>query len=108
MWACTLLACYIPYAVQPIDCRPIAFEIKRRNIYLLNDEGALDSRKNFDLIDCLESKLLQDLDEKYKDSIRNLLFEQRASLKAEMLNHNSWVTEFVPCSTACLACNTAG
>ena len=94
--------------VQPIDCRPISFEIRRRQIELSNDDGLCDSQNDFDLNDCLESELLKDLDPALKIAIRELTYEQRASLKQEMLSHNQWCTEFVPCSMACLACNTAG
>jgi hypothetical protein len=92
--------------VPPIDTRPISFEIQRRPILLQKDTGEFGA--SFDLLDCLDSPLLQDLDERFKDKIRSLSSSERESLRAEIVGHNQWVTEFVPPAMACLNCNTAG
>ena len=92
--------------VQPIDTRPISFEIQRRELLLQNDAGEYDY--DFDLIQCLDSELLKDMDQHYKHYIRSLSSQDRKTLKETILTHNEWVTEFVPAAMACLACNTAG
>jgi hypothetical protein len=113
--------------VLNIDVRPIAFEIRRRNLLLQNDQG--DYSIDFDILQCLESPLLRDMDQSYKDKIRSLLPPQREVLRKAIINHNEWVTgdllfpltgiilmimlmmtmkDFVPASMACLSCNTAG
>jgi hypothetical protein len=92
--------------VQPIDTRPITFEMRRRELLLQNDAGEYDY--DFDLIQCLDSELLKDMDQHYKDYIRSLSSQDRRTLKKTILTHNEWVTEFVPAAMACLACNTAG
>ena len=92
--------------VPPIDTRPISFEIQRKQILLQKDTGEFGA--SFDLLDCLDSPLLQDLDERFKDKIRSLSSSERESLRAEIVGHNEWVTEFVPPAMACLNFNTAG
>ena len=94
--------------VQPIDCRPISFEIKRRPVAILDPADSTDVPGNIDLADCLNSDILKDLDPALKNAILNLSSEQRASLRDEIVNHNQWCTEWVPAPMACLACNTAG
>ena len=94
--------------VQPIDCRPISFEIKRRPITLLDPVDSADVPDDFDLADCLNSEILKDLDPELKNAILKLSSAQRASLRDELINHNQWCTEWVPAPMACLACNTAG
>jgi hypothetical protein len=59
-------------------------------------------------LDCLDSQLLKDLDERYKTKIRSLSALEREDLKKTIITHNEWVTEFVPPAMACLNCNTAG
>ena len=96
--------------VPPIDCRPISFEIRRRKVALCNND-AFPIDYDFDLLDVLDSELLNELDPidpVLKDKIRALSFQERADLKAQILDGNSWLTEFVPPSMACLVCNTAG
>ena len=96
--------------VPPIDCRPISFEIRRRKVALCNND-AFPIDYDFDLLDVLDSELLNELDPidpVLKDKIRALSFQERADLKAQILDGNSWMTEFVPPSMACLVCNTAG
>ena len=93
--------------VPAIDCRPISFEIQRRSLTNILSQGDCD----FDLLDVLDSDFLQNSDPQIsilKDKIRALSPEDRAALKAEILNANSWVTEFVPSAMTCLACNSAG
>ena len=94
--------------VQPIDCRPISFEIRRRKIQLFHTNEASDIHDDFDLADCLQSDMLKELDPELKQAILNLSPAQRASLKEEITMHNQWTTEFVEAPMACLACNTAG
>ncbi len=94
--------------VQPIDCSPISFEIKRRQVTLLDPTDSADVPGDFDLADCLNSDILKDLDPELKSVILNLSLEQRASLRDEIVSHNQWCTEWVPAPMACLACNTAG
>jgi hypothetical protein len=94
--------------VQPIDCRPISFEIKRRQVALLDPADLANISGDFDLADCLNSDILKGLDPELKNAILNLSSAQRASLRDEIINHNQWCTEFVPAPMACLACNTAG
>jgi hypothetical protein len=94
--------------VQPIDCRPISFEIKRRHVALLDPADLANVSGDFDLADCLNSDILKGLDPELKTAILNLSSEQRASLRDEIINHNQWCIEFVPAPMACLACNTAG
>ena len=92
--------------VQSIDTRAISFEIQRRPMLLQNNMGEVGS--SFDLLDCLDSPLLKDLDERYKTKIRSLSALEREDLKKAIITHNEWVTEFVPPAMACLNCNTAG
>ena len=92
--------------VPPIDTRAISFEIQRNRILLQKNTGEFGA--SFDLLDCLDSPLLQDLDERFKDKIRSLSSSERESLRSEIIKHNQWVTEFVPPAMACLNCNTAG
>ena len=74
---------------------------------LLNDAGDVDIDDDFDLIDCLESPLLSDLDPELKQKIRDLSSEDRASLKTRILGANQWSTEFTPAVMACITCNMA-
>ena len=91
-----------------VDTRAISFEIQREALILMNDYGDLDLDNDFDIIDCLDSPLLQDLDPLIKDLIRNYLsVEERNELKEEILKHNQWLSEFSPPATTCLCCNTA-
>ena len=92
--------------VQSIDTRAISFEIQRRPMILQNNTGEFGA--GFDLLDCLDSPLLKDLDERYKAKIRSLSASEREDLKQSIITHNEWVTEFVPPAMACLNCNTAG
>jgi hypothetical protein len=92
--------------VQPIDTRPISFEMQRRKILLQNNAGEYSSE--FDLLECLDSELLKDMHQSYKDHIRNLSIQDRRILRDAIIKHNEWVAEFVPAAMACLACNTAG
>ena len=92
--------------IQKIDTRAISFEIQRQRILLQNNMGEFSA--SFDLLDCLDSPLLKDLDERFKTKIRSLSSSERESLKEAIIKHNEWVTEFVPPAMACLNCNTAG
>ncbi len=70
--------------VPPIDCRPISFEIRRREVSLCDDDVDYD----FDLLDVLDSELLNELDPidpVLKTKIRALSFQERADLKAKIL-----------------------
>jgi hypothetical protein len=94
--------------IQGIDCRPISFEIQRRQMQLMDDQGNLDVDGDFDIIDCLESPLLEELDPELKDYIRNYLSkEERAELKRQLLSHNEWITELTPAVMACISSNMA-
>ena len=92
--------------VKNIDTRAISFEIQRRQILLQNNTGEFGT--SFDLLDCLDSPLLNSLDERFKTKIRSLSASERESLRQTIIKHNEWVTEFVPPAMACLNCNTAG
>lgn len=94
--------------VQPIDCRPISFEIRRRRVQIFDAGESSDILEDFDLADCLQSEMLNELKPELKEAILNLSAAQRASLKEEIVMHNQWTTEFVEAPMACLACNTAG
>ena len=94
--------------VPAIDCRAISFEIQRRS---LSNVLQQECDSDFDLLDVLESDFLQNSDPiipTLKDKIQALSPEDRAALKQEILKANQWVTEFVPTTMACLACNSAG
>ena len=94
--------------VPHIDNRAISFDIQRRTMQLVNDMGEFDVDNDFDIIDCLESPLLAELDPNLKAFIREFLSaEERADLKAAILDHNQWVTEYTGAASACLMCNTA-
>ena len=74
---------------------------------LTNDAGDVDIDCNFDILDCLNSVLLADLDPVLKEKIRQLSPEGRSSLKTRILGGNQWSTEFTPAAMACLNCNMA-
>jgi hypothetical protein len=94
--------------VPQIDSRAISFEIQRRTMQLVNDMGDIDLEDNFDLLDCLESPMLSQLDPTLKTYIREFLSaDERADLKAAILDHQEWITEYNPAASACLMCNTA-
>ena len=93
--------------VEPMDARPIAFLMKRHQMQLTNDAGDVDIDCNFDILDCLNSVLLADLDPVLKEKIRQLSPEGRSSLKTRILGGNQWSTEFTPAAMACLNCNMA-
>jgi hypothetical protein len=93
--------------VEPMDARPIAFLMKRHQMQLTDDAGDLDIDCKFDLLDCLNSELLADLDPELKERIRQLSPEDRASLKTRILGGNQWSTEFTPAAMTCLNCNMA-
>jgi hypothetical protein len=77
-------------------------------MHLVDNFGDLDVHNEFDILDCLESPLLANLDPILKDYIRNhLTYEQRQDLKETLIEHQQWVTEYSPAATACLMCNTA-
>ena len=44
----------------------------------------------------------------YKDKIRMMSPPDRETVRRAIIEHNQWVTEFVPADMACLSCNTAG
>ena len=90
-----------------MDARPIAFLMKRHQMQLTNDAGDLDMHGDFDIVDCLESPLLADLDPMLKEKIRQLSPDERLSLKTRILGGNQWSTEFTPAAMACLNCNMA-
>ncbi len=75
---------------------------------LVNDMGETDIDNDFDIIQCLDSPLLAQLDPQLKTYIRDFLSPQeRADLKEAILDHQQWITEFTPGASACLTCNTA-
>ena len=92
--------------VPNIDCRAISFEIRRRSLRLQNDLGNFSA--DFDLIDCLQSPLLQHMAPSYKDKILMMSPPDRETVRRAIIEHNKWVTEYVPGAMACLSCNTAG
>ena len=94
--------------VPHIDNRAISFDIQRRTMKLVNDMGEFGVNDDFDIADCLESPLLAQLDPNLKAFIKEYLTaEERADLKAAILDHNEWVTEYTGAASACLMCNTA-
>ena len=94
--------------LPPVDTRPISFEIQRQALVLMNDTNDFDVDNTFDLLECLESPLLIDLEPAIKDLIRNYLSKaERDELKEEILKSNQWISEFCPPVTACLCCNSA-
>ena len=93
--------------VEPKDSRPIAFLMKRHQRQLTNDAADLDMHGDFDIVDCLDSPLLADLDPMLKEKIRQLSPDERLSLKTRILGGNQWSTEFTPAAMACLNCNMA-
>lgn len=94
--------------VPPIDSRAISFEIERKQMQLINDMGDWDVDEDFDILDCLDSPLLAELDPNLKSYIREFLSpEERAELKSVLLQNQEWITEFNPAVSACLMCNTA-
>ena len=94
--------------VPHIDNRAISFELQRRTIQLVNDLGEIDVADDFDIVDCLDSPLLAQLDPELKTYIRDYLTpEERANLKAEIMSHQQWITEHNVPASACLTCNTA-
>ena len=64
--------------------------MQRRNILdIMRDEG-LQVADDFDIIDCLDSELLKDLDPQLKDKIRHGLSKaERATLKTLLLESSS-------------------
>jgi hypothetical protein len=94
--------------LPPIDNRAISFEIQREALRLVDDFHDLDVDNNFDILDCLESPLMADMDPAIKDLIQNYLSkEERDDLKREILKHNQWISEFNVGAMACLGCNMA-
>ena len=95
----------------PIPCietLPIAFEIQRRNILDIMRDNGLQIADDFEIIDCLDSELLKDLDPQLKIKIRHGLSKaERAILKAMLLKSNGWVSEFNACMIACIPSNEA-
>jgi hypothetical protein len=52
--------------------------------------------------------MLSQLDPTLKTYIREFLSaDERADLKAAILDHQEWITEYNPAVSACLMCNTA-
>ncbi len=95
-------------SVPRIDSRAICFEIQRRTMDFVNDNGESDTDSDFDLVTCLESPLLADLNPELKTYIRDFMSpEERANLKEAMLEHQERITEYTPTASACLMCNTA-
>ena len=75
---------------------------------LVNDMGDIDLDNNFDILDCLDSPMLSQLDPNLKSYIREFLSaDERADLKAAILDHQEWITEYTSTASACLMCNTA-
>ncbi len=70
--------------------------------------GDWDVDDDFDIMDCLDSPLLAELDPNLKSYIREFLTpEERTDLKSALLEHQEWITEFNPAVSECLMCNTA-
>jgi hypothetical protein len=94
--------------VPHIDSRTIAFEMQRAMMQLVNDVGETDVENDFDIVECLKSPLLAQLDPELKTYIKDFMTpEERADLKEAILDHQQWITEYSPISSACLTCNTA-
>jgi hypothetical protein len=75
--------------IQPIDRRPLAFETLRPHILLHNNAGELDTKDlNFDILDCLDSVELCDVDPAIKNKIRELNKADRDYIKELLFKSN--------------------
>ena len=92
--------------IDPIDGRPLACETFRPTILLTNNEGMHETAElQFDILDCLESPELHDVNPAIKDKIRALSREERDHIKELLFKANGWITEFNDILMAVATCN---
>jgi hypothetical protein len=75
--------------IQPVDGRALAFETLRPHILLHNDAGELETKNlDFDILDCLDSVELSDVDPLIKNKIRELNRADRDYIKELLFKAN--------------------
>ena len=84
--------------IQPVDTRPISFEIQRRrrpnNFDLVWIDGDGVEHVNRELIKFLDANL--EVDDALEQMILKLDETERDELKLALLEHDTWTTEFCP------------
>ena len=84
--------------IQPVDTRPISFEIQRRrrpnNFDLVWIDGDGVEHVNRELIKFLDANL--EVDDVLEQMILKLDETERDELKLALLEHDTWTTEFCP------------
>ena len=63
--------------IEPLDARPLVFEMKRPAIRPASSNGSPESSASFDIVDCLDDPEFEAVDQAIKDKLRSLDRSQR-------------------------------
>ena len=80
--------------IEPLDSRPLVFEMKRPAIQPTHPHGIAYSDVSFDIVDCLDQPEFADVDPAILDKIRSLERKQRDVIKDLLFAANGLVSEF--------------
>ena len=93
--------------IEPLDSRPLVFEMKRPAIQPTHPHGISYSDVSFDIVDCLDQPEFADVDPAILDKLRSLERKQRDVIKDLLFAANGLVSEFNHVLMSIANCNMA-
>ena len=95
--------------IEPLDSRPLAFEMKRPAIQVQPafPDGRAGSGNNFDILDSLDDPQFAGVDQAIKDKLRSLNRTQRDVIRDLLFSANGLVSEFNHVLMCVANCNMA-
>ena len=93
--------------IEPLDARPLVFEMKRPAIRLTAPSGDQPSGAEYDIADCLDEPMFAGVDPAIKNKLRSLDKQQRETIKDLLFSANGLVSEFNHILMSVANCNMA-
>jgi hypothetical protein len=93
--------------IEPLDARPLAYEMKRPAIQPAFPDDRAGSGHNFDILDSLDDPQFAGVDQAIKDKLRSLNRTQRDVIRDLLFSANGLVSEFNHVLMSVAKCNMA-